>query len=78
MIGVDALFYIMRDAPLGHPIKGITLPNEDELINAQFVDDTGLFLDLSQDNFSTAIHKLNLLFSVSRAKVAPHKSIVMG
>ena len=51
VIVVDALFYIMRNASLGHPIKGITLHNEDELINAQFVDDTTLFLDLSEDNF---------------------------
>ena len=55
----------MRDVSLGHPIKGITLPNEEELINAQFADDTGLFLELSEDNFEVAMYRLNFIFSVS-------------
>ena len=63
VIVVDALFYIMRDASLGHHIKGITLLNEDELINAQFADDTTLFLDLSEDSFSMAIHRVEFFIS---------------
>ena len=59
VIDVDSLFYIMRDASLGHPIKDITLPNEDELINAQFADDATLLLDLSEDSFSMAIHRVD-------------------
>lgn len=51
-----ALFYILRDASLGNPIKGITLPNAEELINAQFADDTTLFLEQSEDNFSMALN----------------------
>ena len=78
MIAIDALFYILRDVSLGRLIKGITLPNEEELINAQFADDTSLFLELSEDNFEVSMYRLNFFCFVSRAKVAPHKSVVMG
>ena len=78
MIFANALFYILRDASLGHPIKGITLPNEDELINAQFANHTTLFFNLSKDNFSMAIHVIKFICFVSGAKVSPHKFVVIG
>ena len=62
----------------GIPIKSVTLPNLEELINAQFVDDTALFLELSKENFSKALDSLNFFCLASGAKVGPQKSYVLG
>ena len=78
VIVVDTLFYILKDASLGHHVKGITLSNARELINAQFADDTTLFLELSKDNFYVALNELSFLCFIFGAKLAPHKSYVMG
>ena len=34
VIAVDALFYILREKELGPPLKGISLPNGEFLLNA--------------------------------------------
>ncbi|XP_057834805.2 secreted RxLR effector protein 78-like [Cryptomeria japonica] len=43
VIAADALFYILRDSTISPKVQGILLPNGEELINAQFSDDTTLF-----------------------------------
>ena len=42
------MFYVLRASELGPSVKGISLPNMDELINVQFADDTSLFLGLTE------------------------------
>ncbi|XP_059074953.1 uncharacterized protein LOC131874985 [Cryptomeria japonica] len=78
VIAVDALFYILRSFALGSPVKGLTLPNHDDLINAQFVDETTLFLELPEENFDNVLDRSQLFCLPSRAKVASYKSIVLG
>ena len=39
VIAKDATFYILRASDLGPHVKGIALPNNEELINTQFADD---------------------------------------
>ncbi|XP_057833401.2 secreted RxLR effector protein 78-like [Cryptomeria japonica] len=58
VIVANALYYILRALELGPSIKGLTLPNVDGLINAQFVDDTALFIALFEDNFDNAMERL--------------------
>ncbi|XP_059076321.1 secreted RxLR effector protein 78-like [Cryptomeria japonica] len=57
-ITTDALFYILRAPALGPPIRGLTLPNYEDLINAQFADDTALFLVLNEEKFDNAMNRL--------------------
>lgn len=72
------MFYVLRASELGPPIKGISLPNMDELINVQFVDDTSLFLGLTEKFFEHAIRRLDFFCKASRSKIAPAKSTILG
>ncbi|XP_059070148.1 secreted RxLR effector protein 78-like [Cryptomeria japonica] len=47
VIAAGALFYILRDSTISPNVKGIKLPNGEELINGQFADDTTLFIKIS-------------------------------
>ena len=78
VIAADAMFYVLRASELGPPVKGISLPNMDELINVQFVDDTSLFLGLTEENFDNAIRRLDFFCKVSGSKIAPAKSTILG
>ncbi|XP_057849360.2 uncharacterized protein LOC131060216 [Cryptomeria japonica] len=78
VISSEALFYILRDASLSPVVKGISLPNNDMLINCQFADDTALFFELSEENFSVLKGKLDLFCSASGARISPAKSICLG
>ncbi|XP_059077114.1 secreted RxLR effector protein 78-like [Cryptomeria japonica] len=50
VIASDALYYILRDLTISPKVQGVKLLNGDELINAQFVDDMTLFIELSKLN----------------------------
>ncbi|XP_057825619.1 uncharacterized protein LOC131037482 [Cryptomeria japonica] len=78
VIIADALYYILRALKLGPSIKGLTLPNDDNLINAQFANDIALFLALFEDNFDNAMERLQFFCLASGAKIAPHKSTIFG
>ncbi|XP_059076776.1 uncharacterized protein LOC131876029 [Cryptomeria japonica] len=77
VIASEALFYILRDNTLSPAIKGVILPNK-EIINCQFVDDTSLFHETSEDNFIAMINKLNFFCKISGARLSHAKSICLG
>lgn len=72
------MFYFLRDASLSPKVQGISLPNNKDLINVQFVDDTAFFLQLVEDNFSSLFHKLRIFCEASQAKVSAPKSMLLG
>ena len=78
VIAADAMFYVLRASELGPPVKGISLPNMDELINVQFADDKSLFLGLTKENFDNAIRRLDFFCKAFRYKIVPAKSTILG
>ncbi|XP_057819421.2 uncharacterized protein LOC131032462 [Cryptomeria japonica] len=62
VIASEALFYILRDNTLSPAVKGITLPDNKELINCQFADDTSLFHEWGGP--SNIVRYLGIPFSV--------------
>ena len=62
---------------VGTPLKGISLPNGEDLLNAQFADDTSLFLGLSEENFENAYKRINFFCMASRSKISPSKFDVL-
>lgn len=76
-IVVDSLHYISRDNSLSPKVKGINLPNKEELVKVQFVDDTSLLIDLSEINASNLTKKLDLFCKTSGSKVYIAKSIML-
>ena len=73
----DALFYVLIEPSLGPPMKGLLLSNNDYLLISH-ADDTSLFLELEELNFCDALDRLEVFFLASGAKIAPHKSLVLG
>ena len=63
---------------LAPPVKGISLPNNDELLVDQFADDTTLFVNMEEEIFDRVVSKIELFCRASGAKIAPHKSIILG
>lgn len=59
-------------------MHGITLPNDSELLNIQFADDTSLFLELSFDNLICLRNKLDMFGKASGARISSSKSIMLG
>ena len=78
VIVADAMNYILNSAKFGPPIKGISLPNNDELLVDQFTNDTTLFLNMEEENFDRVVSRIELFYRASGAKIAPHKSIILG
>ena len=78
MISLEALFYILGDNSISPKVRGIYLPNNEELINCQFADDTALFFELSESNFNAFLDKLSLFCTISGAKISQAKSICLG
>ena len=78
MIASNALFYILRDNSLSLAVKGINLPNNKEIINCQFVDDTSLFHEALEANFEAMINKLNFFYKILGAHLSQSKSICLG
>ena len=59
-------------------VKGITLPNNKEIINCQFTNDISLFYEASEANFEAMINKLNLFCKIAGAQLSQSKSICLG
>ena len=78
VIAADAMNYILKSTKFGHPIKGISLPNNDDLLVDQFADDTTLFVNMEEENFDRVLSRIELFCRASGAKIAPHKSIILG
>ena len=69
--------YILKSTKFGHPIKGISLPNNDELLVDQFVDDKTLFVNMEEDNFDRVVSKIELFKKASGANITPHKYVIL-
>ena len=78
VIASEALYYILRDYSLSPNVRGVYLPNDEELINCQFVDDTALFFELLESNFKALQDKLNFFGSISGAKISQDKLVCLG
>ena len=78
VIVADAMNYILNSTKFGHPIKGISFLNNDELLVDQFVDDTTLFVNMEVDNFDRVVSRIELFCRASSAKIAPHKFVILG
>lgn len=76
-IASDALHYILRVNNATPKVKGISLPNQSELLNIQFVDITTLFPHLNEDNISNLIEKLDTFCAAFGAKIFLSKSIML-
>ena len=49
---MNAMNYILKSIEFGPPIKGISLPNNDELLVEQFPDDNGSLVDKINQTFT--------------------------
>lgn len=78
MIALDALFYLLRDNSLSPKVRGISLPDDLELLNIQFANDTALFFELSKENLNALSSKLSLFCDASGAKISQSKSTLLG
>ena len=78
VISAEALYYILRDNTLSPEVRGLYLPNNEELINSQFADDTALFFELTNNNFLNLQSKLNMFCTISGARISQEKSICLG
>ncbi|XP_059074828.1 uncharacterized protein LOC131874899 [Cryptomeria japonica] len=78
VIASEALTYILTDDTLSPAVKGITLPNNEDLSICQFADDTSLFIKMEDDNFNCLTKKLDLFCSISGAKLSQAKCICLG
>ncbi|XP_057851145.2 uncharacterized protein LOC131061466 [Cryptomeria japonica] len=78
VIASDALHYILKDDTISPKVRGITLPNDSELLNIQFADDISLFLELSYDNLICLCNKLDMFGKASGAHISSSKSIMLG
>lgn len=77
-IVVDAMFYLLKETSCYPKVKGITLPNNMDLVNVQLVDDTTFFLKLEEEKFSSLLCKLRIFCEALGAKVLAPKSILLG
>lgn len=78
MIVVDAMFYLMRDSLLSTKVKGVRLPNVEELLSIQFADDTTIMVGLEENNFDALMVKLVIFCMASGSKVSLPKSTLLG
>lgn len=77
-IASDALHYLLRDNSVSPKVRGVYLPDNNELLNIQFADDTSIFLDLDEEKFNRLLTKLYFFYLASGAKVSKAKSILLG
>ncbi|XP_057839805.2 uncharacterized protein LOC131049757 [Cryptomeria japonica] len=75
---VDAMFYILNDFSITPPVKGISLPNRDEIVNIQFADDTAILLNLKEDNLDALLKNIELFCLASGSRIALHNSSLLG
>ena len=74
---MDALFYILRANELGPPLKGIKLPNDEELLLEQFFVDPTLFIILEEENFDNMLDRLLFFCKASGGKISQMKSSII-
>ncbi|XP_059078008.1 uncharacterized protein LOC131876588 [Cryptomeria japonica] len=75
---VDAMFYLLKDSSTTSPIRGISLPNKEEIYNVQFVDDTTLLIKLEEENLAALMKNIDLFCLASGSKISMHKSNLIG
>ncbi|XP_059068323.1 uncharacterized protein LOC131858872 [Cryptomeria japonica] len=78
VIAFDALFYLLRDSTISPKVEGIRLPDNNELLNIQFADDTALFLNISKLNLDNLNLKAQFFSSISGAKISQTKSTFLS
>lgn len=78
VIEIYSLYFFLRDDTLSPRVKGVRLPNNKELINVQFVNDTAVILELEEKTFDAFMAKMDLIFEALGRKVSLSKSIMLG
>lgn len=59
-------------------VKGLILPNNSELRNIQFVDDTSIFVELEEENINNLMKKFEFFCLSFGARVSKARSILLG
>ena len=74
------LFIIFSEIALSLPpcVRGILLPNNQEVANVWFVDDTSILLYLEETNMTYLMEKLDTFCLASGSKISLSKSIMLG
>lgn len=78
VIASDTLFYLLRDNSLSPKVNGIRIPDDNELMNIQFADDTPLSLELIKQNMDNLNLKIQCFWSISRARISKTKSTFLS
>lgn len=78
IIASEALGFLLKDNSLSPCIRSIMLPDDSQLLNLQFTDDTSLFLELSKTNFENLHLKFQDFSDITGAKISQAKSILLG
>ena len=78
MIASDALHYLLRDSSLSPRVRGVLLPNNEEVANVQFADDTSILLYLEETNMTYLMEKLDTFCLAFGSKISISKSIMLG
>lgn len=78
VIEEDKLYYLLRDNSLSPRVWGINLPNGEDLINVQFVDDTSILVELDETNLGGLMINLDLFCRAFGSKVSLPTSIILG
>ena len=77
MIASDSLHYLLRDNSLSPCVRGILLPNNQEVANVWFVDDISILLYLEETNMTYLMEKLDTFYLASGSKISISKSIML-
>lgn len=72
------MYYLLRDKLLSPRVKGIFLPNSDDLSNIQVADDIAILVDVDENNLASLMTKMDILCEASGSKISLAKSIMLG
>lgn len=72
------MHYILKDCNLSPKVKGIALPNKEEIRNIQFADDTTIIFSLEEENLTHLLHNIEIFCKASGSRIALHKSTLLG
>lgn len=78
VLAADALYYLLRNNNLSPRVRGIRLPNNEEVVNVQFADDTAILLSLEEKNVGALLRNIEIFCQASGSKIALHKSCMLG
>lgn len=78
VIATEVLYFLLRDNMVSPKVRGLILPNDNELINIHFYDDTTIFINLKEENFNNLVKKLNIFSVAFGAKVSKPKSTLLS